>query len=132
MKKILTIFLLTISVFAMANTNNYKYVEKNNYKYIEKKLELKYGVLKDNKQNELFIHDIDVGIFNGKPYVNLEIETIIGDGGWKEFDKNYYKNIAKDMADYVRNMLNTNEAVEITVIIDNELGRDRVLANETY
>lgn len=123
MKKILMGLFLTTSLLAMAG---------DTYDYVEDKLELKYGVLTDSKKNTLDVDGIDVGVFNNHVYVNLEIESFSGDGGWGKFDKASYDQIAKQIADDVRGMLNTKEPVEITLILEKEIGKDMMLHNANY
>ena len=81
MKKLLIISLFIISALSFADNNPYDYVED--------KLQLKYVELTDGK-NKLDIDDIDVGSFNNKIYVNMEVEAFSGDGGWSKFDKAAY------------------------------------------
>lgn len=123
MKKLLMGLFLVTSLMAVAD---------GPFDYIEDKVELKYSILTDSKRNTLNIEDIDVGNFNGRIYLNLEIETFSGDGGWGKFDKASYDQIAKKIADDVRGMLNTNDQVEITLILEKELGKDLMLHNGIY
>ena len=123
MKKILMGLFLVTSLMAVAG---------GQYDYVEYRLELKYAVLTDNKNNSLAIDGIDIGVFNGRAYVNMEIESFSGDGGWGKFDKPSYDRIAKQIADEVRGMLNTNDPVEITLILEKEIGRDMMLHNGLY
>ena len=123
MKKILIGLFLMTSLMAVAD---------GPYDYIEDRLELKYSVLTDNRNNTLNLDGIDIGVFNGRIYVNMEIEAFSGDGGWGKFDRGSYDRIAKGIADEVRALLNTNEQVEITLILERELGRDMMLHNGLY
>lgn len=123
MKKLLMGLFLVTSLMAVAD---------DRYDYVEDKLELKYGVLTDSKKNTLDIDDFEMGVFNGHPFVNMEIEAFSGDGGWEKFDKTSYDKIAKQIADDVRAMLNTNEPVEITLILDKEIGKDMMLHSANY
>lgn len=123
MKKILIGLFLMTSLMAVAD---------GPYDYIEDRLELKYSVLTDNRNNTLNLDGIDIGVFNGRIYVNMEIEAFSGDGGWGKFDRGSYDRIAKGIADEVRALLNTNEQVEITLILKRELGRDMMLHNGLY
>lgn len=123
MKKILMGLFLITSLIVVA---------EGPYDYLEDKLEFKYSVLTDNKNNSLSIDGIDIGSFHGRIYVNMEIESFSGDGGWGKFDKPSYDRIAKQIADEVRGMLNTNDPVEITLILEKEIGRDMMLHNGLY
>ena len=123
MKKLIMGLLLTLSIMAVAD---------NGYDYVEDKLQLKYRTLMDNKKNSLKIDDVDMGVFNNNIYVNMEIESFAGDGGWEKFDKASYDNIAKAIADDVREMLNSNEKVEITLVLEKEIGRDMLLHSQKY
>ena len=123
MKKLIIGLLLTLSVMAVAD---------GRYDYVEDKLQLKYRTLTDSKKNTLEIDDIDMGVFNNHIYVNMEIESFAGDGGWGKFDKVSYDNIAKTIADEVRSMLNSNEEVEITLVLEKEIGRDMMLHTRNY
>lgn len=123
MKKLLMGLFLVTSLMAVAD---------GPYEYVEDRLELKYSVLTDSKKNTLNLDGIDVGVFNGHIYLNMEIEAFSGDGGWGKFDKASYDRIAKQIADETRAMLNTNEQVEITLILERELGRDMMLHNGLY
>lgn len=123
MKKLIIGLLLTLSVMAVAD---------GRYDYVEDKLQLKYRTLTDSKKNTLEIDDIDMGVFNNHIYVNMEIESFAGDGGWGNFDKASYDNIAKTIADEVRSMLNSNEEVEITLVLEKEIGKDMMLHTGNY
>lgn len=123
MKKLLMGLFLMTSLMAVAD---------GPYDYVEDRLELKYPVLTDTKNNSLEIDDIDIGVFNGRIYLNMEIEAFSGDGGWGKFDKASYDKIAKGIANEVREMLQTNEQVEITLVLERELGRDMMLHNGLY
>lgn len=122
MKKLMAGVFFTFSLMAMAG----------DYDYIEDRIELKYSILKDSKNNILKIDDVDVEIFNNKIFLNMEIEAIAGDGGWKKFDKSSYDKLAKQIAQDIREMLNTDEKVEITLILDKEVGKDTILENNVY
>lgn len=122
MKKLIAGMFFTISIIAMAG----------DYDYIEDRLELKYSILKDNKNNILKIDDMEVGVFGNKIFVNMEIETFSDDGGWKKFDKSSYDKIAKEIANEVRSFLNTDKQIEISLILDKEVGKDTLLHNGNY
>lgn len=122
MKKLMAGMFFTISIIAMAG----------DYDYIEDRLELKYSTLKDNKNNILKIDDMEVGVFGNKIFVNMEIETFSDDGGWKKFDKSSYDKIAKEIANEVRSFLNTDKQIEISLILDKEVGKDTLLHNGNY
>ncbi len=123
MKKLIMGLFLTLSIMAVAG-------EK--YDYVEDRLELKYTTLTDSKKNSLKIDDIDMGEFNNHIYVNKEVEAFSGDGGWGKFDKTSYDEIAKTIADDVRKMLNVNDKVEITLLLEREIGKDMMLHNGLY
>lgn len=123
MKKLIMGLFLTLSIMAVAG-------EK--YDYVEDRLELKYTTLTDSKKNSLKIDDIDMRVFNNHIYVNLEVEAFSGDGGWGKFDKTSYDEIAKTIADDVRKMLNVNDKVEITLLLEREIGKDMMLHNGLY
>lgn len=123
MKKLIMGLFLTLSIMAVAG-------EK--YDYVEDRLELKYTTLTDSKKNSLKIDDIDTGVFNNHIYVNMEVEAFSGDGGWGKFDKTSYDEIAKTIADDVRKMLNVNDKVEITLLLEREIGKDMMLHNGLY
>ena len=73
-----------------------------------------------------------MGVFNNHIYVNMEVEAFSGDGGWGKFDKTSYDEIAKTIADDVRKMLNVNDKVEITLLLEREIGKDMMLHNGLY
>ena len=123
MKKLLIISLFIISALSFADNNPYDYVED--------KLQLKYVELTDGK-NKLDIDDIDVGSFNNKIYVNMEVEAFSGDGGWSKFDKAAYDKIATQIADDIRKMTNTSDKIEITLVLEREIGKDMLLHEEEY
>ncbi|WP_291255497.1 hypothetical protein [Fusobacterium sp.] len=123
MKKILIGLFLIISALGVAD---------DKYDYVEDKLELKYGILSDFQQNKLKLDDIDVGIFRDKIYVKLEVESLIGDGGWKEFNKKEYDRLATEIADNTREMLGVGDPVEVTLVLDREIGEKEVLSTGIY
>ena len=123
MKKLIMGLFLTLSIMAVAG-------EK--YDYVEDRLELKYTTLTDSKKNSLKIDDIDMRVFNNHIYVNMEVEAFSGDGSWGKFDKTSYDEIAKTIADDVRKMLNVNDKVEITLLLEREIGKDMMLHNGLY
>ncbi len=123
MKKILIGLFLIISALGVA---------KDNYDYVEDKLELKYGILSDSQQNKLKLDDIDVGIFKDKIYVKLEVESLMGDGGWKKFNKKEYDKLATEIADNTREMLGVGYPVEVTLVLDREIGEKEVLSTGIY
>lgn len=123
MKKLLIISLFIISTLSFADNNPYDYVED--------KLQLKYVELTDGK-NKLNIDDIDVGSFNNKIYVNMEVEAFSGDGGWSKFDKAAYDKIATQIADDIRKMTNTSDKIEITLVLEREIGKDMLLHEGEY
>ena len=123
MKKILITSLFILSTLSFADNNSFDYVED--------KLQLKYVELNDGK-NKLNIDDIDVGSFNNKIYINMEVEAFSGDGGWSKFNKEAYDRIATQIADDIRKMTNTNEKVEVTLILEREIGKDMLLHEGEY
>lgn len=123
MKKILIISLFILSALSFADNNSFDYVED--------KLQLKYVELNDGK-NKLNIDDIDVGSFNNKIYINMEVEAFSGDGGWSKFDKGAYDRIATQIADDIRKMTNTNDKIEITLVLEREIGKDMLLHEGEY
>lgn len=123
MKKLLMGLFLVTTLIAVAD---------DQYDYIEDKLELKYSILTDSKKNTLNIDGIDMGVFNGHAFVKMEIEAFSGDGGWEKFDKASYNKIAKEIADDVRAMLNSNNPVEVTLIVEREVGKDAMLHSANY
>lgn len=123
MKKLLILGLFILSILSFADNNPFDYVED--------KLQLKYVELTDGK-NKLDIDDIDVASFNNKIYVNMEVEAFSGDGGWSKFDKTTYNKIATQIADDIRKMTNTSDKVEITLVLEREIGKDMLLHEGEY
>ncbi len=123
MRKFLIISLLSLSALAYAGNDKFDYVED--------KLQLKYVELNDGKTT-LNIDDIDVGSFNNKIYVNMEVEAFSGDGGWSKFDKEAYNKIATNIADEIRKMTDTTDKIEITLILEREIGKDMLLHEGNY
>lgn len=123
MKKLLIVGLFILSVLSFADNNPFDYVED--------RLQLKYVELNDGK-NRLGIDDIDVGSFNNKIYVNMEVEAFSGDGGWSKFDKAAYDKIATQIADDIRKLTNTTDKVEITLVLEREIGKDMLLHEGEY
>lgn len=123
MKKFITGLFLIISTIAIA---------KNDYDYVENKLELKYKVLTDSKQNNLKIDDVEIDIFNGKIYAELEVESLVSDGGWNNFNKKDYERLAKEIADDIRMMIETKDSVEIALVLDKEIGGKELLTTGMY
>lgn len=123
MRKFLIISLLSLSALAYAGNDKFDYVED--------KLQLKYVELNDGKTT-LNIDDIDVGSFNNKIYVNMEVEAFSGDGGWSKFDKETYNKIATSIADEIRKMTDTTDKIEITLILEREIGKDMLLHEGDY
>ena len=124
MKKLLIGLFLTTSLLSFAKDDKFD--------YLEDKLELKYQELVDSKNNKLKVDGIDVKSFNGNTYIDIEIETFSGDGGWNKFDKNSYDKIAKEIANEVRQLLNNNEKVEINLILERDIGKDMLLNSNLY
>lgn len=123
MKKLLVIGLLVLSALSFAGDKKLDYVED--------KLQLKYTELSDGK-NTLNIDDIDVDTFNNKIYVNMEVETFSGDGGWSNFNKETYNKIATQIADDIRAMTNTDKKIEISLVLDRKIGKDLLLSEGEY
>ena len=123
MKKLLTGLFLITSLIAVADEP---------FDYVEDKLELKYSIITDAKKNSLNIEEIEVGVFGDKIYTKLEIESFAGDGGWGKFDKASYDQIATKIADDIRGMLNSSEKVEISLILEKEIGQDELLHNGLF
>lgn len=123
MKKLLVMGLLVLSALSFAGDKKLDYVED--------KLQLKYTELSDGK-NTLNIDDIDVDTFNNKIYVNMEVETFSGDGGWSNFNKETYNKIATQIADDIRAMTNTDKKIEISLVLDRKIGKDLLLSEGEY
>lgn len=123
MKKLVIAGLFIISALSFAG--------KNSFDYVEDKLQLKYAELNDGK-NTLDIDDIDVNSFNDKIYVSMEVEAFSGDGGWSKFNKETYNKIATQIADDIRKMTNTDEKIEISLVLEREIGKDMLLSEGEY
>lgn len=131
MKKInLKNILMGLGMFMMATTVSFADYEP--YEYVEDRLELKYPTIKDTKGNTLKIDDIEIGTFNGKIYINMEVESVFGDGGWKKFDKTSYNQIMTNIANEVRELTETTDKIEIILVLDKEVGEDELLHTGKY
>lgn len=118
MKKIITSLFIVCSALAMA---------KNPFSVLEDKLELKYGTLTDAQGNTITVDSVDVDSMNGNLFVKLEIEPLMGDGGWSKFDKNSYKKIATQIANEVRQASNTTGKIEVYLVKDNDITDKKTL-----
>ena len=78
------------------------------------------------------IDDIDIGVINGTPFVVIETDSLFTDKAWEEFNKKAYNDVAKDIADEIRAALDTKAEVNITLILDKEFGKDKVLSEAQY
>ncbi|MCI6152117.1 MAG: hypothetical protein MR673_03195 [Fusobacterium perfoetens] len=118
MKKLLLGIFLAISMMSFSD---------DMYDYIEDKLELKYQEIIDSKNNKLVIDGIDVGRVGERFYLNIEIESYVGNGNWDKFDKNDYNKIVNQMANEIRNYLEINDNVEVNLIFENKLSDEKKL-----
>lgn len=118
MKKLLLGIFLAISMMSFSD---------DMYDYIEDKLELKYQEIIDSKNNKLVIDGIDVGRVEERFYLNIEIESYVGNGNWDKFDKNDYNKIVNQMANEIRNYLEVNDNVEVNLIFENKLSDEKKL-----
>lgn len=117
MKKIIAGLFIVCSTFAVAGP----------FSVLEDKLELKYSTLTDIHNNTITVDEIDVEHMNGNLFVKLEVEPLMGDGGWSKFDKNSYKRIATQIANEVRQATNTRGKVEIYLIKENGMTDQKTL-----
>lgn len=62
----------------------------------------------------------------------MEVEAFSGDGGWSKFDKEAYNKIATSIADEIRKMTDTTDKIEITLILEREIGKDMLLHEGNY
>ncbi len=69
---------------------------------------------------------------NGTPFVVIETDSLFTDKAWEEFNKKAYNDVAKDIADEIRAALDTKAEVNITLILDKEFGKDKVLSEAQY
>lgn len=102
------------------------------YDHVKEKLELKYSVLTDCKINSLNIDNIDIVKLNNRIYLNMKIESSSGEESWKDFNKTSYDKIAKDIADEVREVLDIKYLIEITLILEKEVGKNKILYSKNY
>ncbi|MGL4801399.1 hypothetical protein [Cetobacterium sp.] len=123
MKKILLGFLVLSS---LTFAKNDEIISK-----IEKKLETKHAYITDGK-NKIEVDDIDLALLNNKPFVFIEVETLFGEGAWKDFNQTEINNFVKAIADDVRTSLNINEKVNISIILDPKIGDKKLLLEGTY
>lgn len=124
MKKQLIGLMLVMSSFAFAGGDN-------TFDLLEEKMELKHSYITDGT-HKLKIDDIDIGVVNGTPFVVIETDSFFTDRAWKEFNKKAYNDVAKDIADEIRAALNTDAEVNISLILDKEFGKDKVLSEAQY
>ncbi|MCR5183870.1 MAG: hypothetical protein K6B46_04125 [Opitutales bacterium] len=101
------------------------------FDFLEDLIELKFQNISDGNKNYT-LDDVDVEIFNGQPYVKLEIEGFSGDAGWSDFDKEKYKAYATGLANFVREQLSSDTKVRIALILDCTIGKDRLLEDGLY
>lgn len=120
--KIVILLMLIISAFSFAD-------EK--FTLFEENMELDHKYITDGT-HKLKITDIDIGITDGVPFVILKTESTFNERDWKKFDKKIYNQIAGEVADEVREYLNTDVDVNVILILDKELGEDKVLSEAQY
>ncbi len=123
MKKIIACLLLASSSIAFAD---------NAYDVVENKLELKYQTMTDSNNNTMHIDDIDVKSLNGNIYVTLEMEPMMGDGGWSRFNKTSYKKIATQIADEVRMYTQNQGKVEINLVKEDNITDKKTLLDSAF
>lgn len=124
MKKQLIGLMLIMSSFAFAGGDK-------TLDLLEEKIELKHSYITDGI-HKLKIDDIDIGVVNGTPFVVIETDSLFTDKAWEEFNKKAYNDVAKDIADEIRAALDTKAEVNITLILDKEFGKDKVLSEAQY
>lgn len=98
---------------------------------IEKKLEAKHAYITDGK-NKIEVDDIDLALLNNKPFVIIEVETLFGEGGWKNFNQIEINNFVNTIANDVRTSLNTDEKVNVSIILDPKIGDKKLLLEGNY
>ena len=121
MKKLLLVSFLLGSFLTFADSSN-------SFDIIEDRFELKHTQLTDGT-TQLKIDDVDIGVINNIPFINIEVETFIGKGNWEKFNKEAYKKIATNMANELRTTLGSTQKVLITLVLDPDIG-DNVLLSE--
>ncbi len=121
MKKLLLVSFLLGSFLTFADSSN-------SFDILEDRFELKHTQLTDGT-TQLKIDDVDIGVINNIPFINIEVETFIGKGSWDKFNKEAYKKIATNMANELRNTLGSTQKVLITLVLDPDIG-DNVLLSE--
>ena len=124
MKRQLIGLMLIMSSFAFAGGDK-------TLDLLEEKIELKHSFITDGT-HKLKIEDIDIGVVNGIPFVVIETDSLFTDRAWKDFDKKAYNDVAKDIADEIRAALDTKSEVNISLILDKEFGKDKVLSEAQY
>ena len=112
MKKLLLVSFLLGSCLTFADSNN-------SFDILEDRFELKHTQLTDGT-TQLKIDDVDIGVINNIPFINIEVETFIGKGSWEKFNKEAYKKIATNMANELRTALGSTQKVLITLVLDPE------------
>ncbi|WP_373077182.1 hypothetical protein [Fusobacterium varium] len=120
--KIVILLMLIISTLSFAD-------EK--FTLFEENMELNHEYITDGN-HKLKITDIDIGITDGVPFVILKTESTFNERDWKKFDKKIYNQIAGEIADEVRGDLNTDVDVNIILILNKDLGEDKVLSEAQY
>lgn len=120
MKKML-LALLVVSSFAFADDNN-------TFDILEDRFEIKHTHLTDGV-TKLKIDDVDIGLINQTPFINIEVETLVGKSAWDKFNKEAYNKIVTTMANELRTTLKTTEKVSVSLILDPSIG-DKVLLSE--
>ena len=121
MKKLLLVSFLLGSFLTFADSSN-------SFDILEDRFELKHTQLTDGT-TQLKIDDVDIGVINNIPFINIEVETFIGKGNWEKFNKEAYKKIATNMANELRTTLGSTQKVLITLVLDPDIG-DNVLLSE--
>ena len=121
MKKIFlaSFLLICFSVFAEDNSP---------FDILEDKFQIKYATLNDGTTN-LKVDDIDIGMINTTPFINIEIESFMGNGSWEKFNKDKYNAIITGLADEFRAVIGTDKKVSVTLTLDPEIG-NKVFLNE--
>ncbi|MDU1909610.1 hypothetical protein [Fusobacterium sp.] len=104
---------------------------RDDFKIIEEKIHLKHAYISDGT-HKLKIEKINIQVIDNNPSVLLETESIFTDKHWEEFDKDVYKKFAEDIAKDVRDALNSNSKVKITLFLNKMLGKDKVLLESSY
>lgn len=120
--KIVMLLMLVISILSFAD-------EK--FTLFEENMELNHEYITDGT-HKLKITDIDIGITDGIPFIILKTESTFNERDWKKFDKKIYDQIAEEIAKEIREYLNTDSDVNVILILDREVGKDKVLSKAQY